>query len=50
MGHPYGVHEVSANQGLVCIGDCFDTSRFAVEVIGDWWFFEGLKRYGNAHR
>jgi hypothetical protein len=31
-------------------GDCFDTPRFAVEAIGDWWFFEGLKRYRDAHR
>jgi hypothetical protein len=47
---PYGVYEVNANQGFVCVGDCFDTPRFAVEAIGDWWFFEGLKRYPNAHR
>ena len=37
---PYGVYEVNANQGFVCVGDCFDTPRFAVEAIGDWWFFE----------
>jgi Rhodopirellula transposase DDE domain len=47
---PYGVYEVNANQGFVCVGDCFDTPRFAVEAIGDWWFFEGLKRYRDAHR
>jgi hypothetical protein len=47
---PYGVYEVNANQGFVCVGDCFDTPRFAVEAIGDWWFFEGLKRCRDAHR
>ena len=47
---PYGVYEVSASQGFVCVSDCFDTPRCAVEVIGDWWFLEGLKRYGSAYR
>ena len=46
---PYGVYEVSANQGFACVGDCFDMSRFAVEAFGDWRFFEGLKRYRDAH-
>lgn len=32
---PYGVYEVNANQGFVCVGDFFDTLRFAVETIGD---------------
>ena len=44
---PYRVYEVSANQGFVCVGDCFDTPRFAVEANGDWWFFEGLKHKGK---
>ncbi len=33
---PYGIYEVSANCGYVCMGDCFDTLRFAVEAIADW--------------
>jgi hypothetical protein len=41
---------VSKNFGFVCVGDCFDTPRFAVEAIGDWWFCEGWKRYRDAHR
>jgi hypothetical protein len=47
---PYGVYEVNANQGFFCVGDCFDAPRFAVEAIGNWWFFEGLKRYPDALR
>ncbi|MBK4739396.1 ISAzo13 family transposase [Noviherbaspirillum pedocola] len=47
---PYGAYEVGANRGFVCVGDCFDTPRFAVDTIGDWWFFEGRKRYRDAHR
>jgi hypothetical protein len=46
---PYGVYEASTAQGFVCVGDCFDTPRFAVEAIGHLWFFEGLKRYRDAH-
>jgi hypothetical protein len=38
---PYGLYEVSANQGFVCVGDCFDTPRLAVEAISDWRLFEG---------
>jgi len=33
---PYGIYDVSANRGYVCVGDCFDTPRFAVEAIADW--------------
>jgi hypothetical protein len=47
---PYGVYEVSSNVGFVCVGDCFDTPRFAADAIGDWWFLEGQKRYRDAHR
>ncbi|MFL6716585.1 MAG: ISAzo13-like element transposase-related protein [Burkholderiaceae bacterium] len=43
-------YEVNRDQGIVYVGDCIDTPRFAVEAIGGWWFFEGLKRYGKAHR
>lgn len=47
---PYGVYEITSNVGFVCVGDCFDTPRFAVDAIGDWWFCEGWKRYRQAHR
>jgi hypothetical protein len=47
---PYGVYEVSTNLGFICVGDCFDTPRFAVGAIGDWWFCEGYRHYRDAHR
>ena len=47
---PYGIYEVTSNIGHVCIGDCFDTPRFAVEAIGDWWASEGRRRFPEAER
>jgi DDE family transposase len=41
---------VTSNTGYVCIGDCFDTPRFAVEAIGDWWASEGRRRFPEAER
>jgi hypothetical protein len=31
-----GVYEVAWKFGLICVGDCADTPRFAVDAIGDW--------------
>lgn len=47
---PYGVYDVSANRGYVCVGDCFDIPQFAVDAIGDCWCDEGCRRYRQAHR
>ena len=47
---PYGIYEVSANRGYVCVGDCFDTPRFAVEAIADWWREEGCRSYRRARK
>jgi hypothetical protein len=47
---PYGVYDTGANRGYVCVGDCFDVPRFAVDSIGDWWSEEGSRRYQQAHR
>ncbi len=47
---PYGVYEVTANFGYVCVGDCFDTPRFAVDAIADWWCEHGCQHYQNAQR
>ncbi|WP_322883791.1 ISAzo13-like element transposase-related protein [Microvirga lotononidis] len=47
---PYGIYEITTNSGYVCIGDCFDTPRFAVEAISDWWESEGQKRFPEAGR
>ena len=47
---PYGIHELTTNHGHVCIGDCFDTPRLAVEVTGGWWVDEGRRRFPQAGR
>ena len=47
---PYGIYDVTANTGFVCVGDCFDTPRFAVDAIVDWWFSTGRRCYGQARR
>lgn len=47
---PYGVYDVTSNRGYVCVGDCFDTPRFAVEAITDWWEAEGHARFTQAQR
>lgn len=47
---PYGIYELTKNHGYVCIGDCFDTPRFAVEAISDWWWHEGRRDFPEAGR
>ena len=33
---PYGIYDVQANRGCVCVGDSADTPRFAVDCIETW--------------
>lgn len=47
---PYGIYDVTTNRGYVCVGDCFDTPRFAVEAMTDWWRDEGQARFPQAER
>lgn len=47
---PYGIYEVGTNFGYVCVGDCFDTPRFAVDAIADWWCGHGCRHYRDAQR
>lgn len=47
---PYGIYVLNDNHGYVCVGDCFDTPRFAVEAIRDWWWTEGYRRFRKAHQ
>ncbi len=42
---PYGVYDVSANQGWVSVGIDHDTARFAAEAVHRWWKKMGAKRY-----
>jgi transposase len=45
---PYGVYDVTHNQGWVSVGIDHDTARFAAEAIGRWWAKMGRKRFPDA--
>lgn len=47
---PYGVYDVTANQGWVNVGIDHDTAEFAVESIRRWWREMGSGLYRNAKR
>jgi hypothetical protein len=46
---PYGIYDISANEGFVGVGTSRDTAKFAVETIEKWWLTMGKERYPNAH-
>lgn len=45
---PYGVYDLSENQGWVSVGMDHDTARFAAAAIGRWWRKMGSERYPKA--
>lgn len=45
---PYGVFDLTKNEGWVSVGIDHDTAQFAVQAIGRWWRKMGVKRYPNA--
>jgi hypothetical protein len=45
---PYGVYDVSNNQGWVSVGIDHDTAQFAVNSIRRWWTGMGSKRFPQA--
>ena len=45
---PYGVYDVTQNEGWVNVGIDRDTSEFAVESIRRWWHRMGSRVYPNA--
>ncbi len=47
---PYGVYDVTQNDGWVSVGVDHDTSAFAVQSIRRWWESMGSKAYPNAER
>jgi transposase len=47
---PYGVYDVSGNEGWVSVGIDHDTARFAAEAIRRWWEKMGSKRHRGATR
>lgn len=45
---PYGVYDVTRNEGWVNVGIDHDTAEFAVESIRRWWRQMGRHAYRNA--
>lgn len=45
---PYGVYDLTVNQGWVSVGIDHDTAQFATETIRRWWCQMGLKCYRPA--
>ena len=42
---PYGIYDISANEGYVSVGISADTAQFAVASIRNWWYSMGVERY-----
>jgi Rhodopirellula transposase DDE domain len=47
---PYGVYDVTENQGWVSVGIDHDTAHFATEAIRRWWKKMGSKRHQGAKK
>lgn len=47
---PYGVYDISNNEGFVNVGTSSDTSEFAVFSIRQWWLRIGKKQYADADK
>ena len=47
---PYGVYDVTNNDGWVSVGDTADTSEFAVAAIAKWWDTLGKHKFPDATR
>ena len=45
---PYGVYDLTANEGWVNVGITHDTAEFAVESIRRWWYRMGHQVYPEA--
>jgi hypothetical protein len=45
---PYGVYDITENEGWVSVGIDHDTARFAAEAIRRWWKKMGSKRHSRA--
>ncbi len=47
---PYGVYDVSNDEGWVSVGDSADTAEFAVNAIKKWWNTLGKERFPDAQK
>lgn len=48
--NPYGIYDISRNEGWVNVGTDHDTSAFAVESIRQWWNTMGKMAYPDASK
>jgi transposase len=50
LGHaiPYGVYDLTQNEGWVSVGIDHDTAEFAVETLRHWWYEMGCAVYPRA--
>ena len=46
--NPYGVYDIAADTGWVCVGTDHDTAAFAVATIERWWTTVGAPAYPGA--
>ena len=47
---PYGIYDLTHNQGFVNVGTHHDTAAFAVQSIRAWWQSQGKRQYANVKR
>ena len=47
---PYGVYDMTHDNGWVSVGIDHDTAQFAVETIRRWWLCMGSTLYPHAHQ
>ena len=45
---PYGIYDVTNNEGWVSVGDAADTAEFAVNALRTWWNTMGRARFPDA--
>ena len=48
IGIPYGVYDLTRNNGWVSVGIDHDTAEFATEAVRRWWVRMGLLAYPGA--
>jgi hypothetical protein len=48
--NPYGVYDISQNEGWVSVGTDHDTAAFAIHTIERWWQSMGAASYPDAKR
>lgn len=47
---PYGVYDISKNEGWVNVGISSDTAEFAVNTIRTWWYEMGQEYYSKTNK